>query len=248
MKPSLMKLITLRILAGIGLIVAFLVPIIIVFELSRPQQSIYAAVCGVVCLITYYFGNIVRSNIREKIDRDEKILKNLIWCGMGELGVLIFFVASTNFEIQIVRWGVMANFALSLVGYSSAFYILFTLWFPQVIVETNPITPPDPLAFLPTTLREVLHEGRTSVDITAIRVLAVYFLVVIVANAFLVGLTNLLMIIIVEFCAALPLAMIVRNLVARKWQVKARQLGIPEEELRSAAKLVGLPWPKIKEE
>jgi len=248
MKPTPTKLTVLRILAGIGLIVILLVPFIIVFKLHRSQQSIYAAICGVVCLVAYYVGDKVRYYQKEKKDLDEKMLKNLIWCGVGELFVALFFAASTNLDIQIVRWGVMANLGFSMVGYSSAFSFLFTAWFPQVVVETKPVTPPDPLVSSPKNLRELLHEGRTSVDMTAIRTVAIYLVIVIVSNIFLVGSSNFLMAFIVEFCAALPLAMLVRYFAARKWQDKARQLGIPERKLKSAAKLAGLPWTKIKEE
>jgi cytochrome bd-type quinol oxidase subunit 2 len=253
MKPKPTKPLFPRILAFIGLIVAFLVPVIILPKLARPQQSIYAAVCGIVCLATYYIGDKVRKHKKEKNDRDEKIFKSLVWCGIGELIVAIFFAISTYLGIQSMMWGYIANFFLSLIGYPSAFSILIISWFPQIIVETKPITqpitPPDPLAGLPNKLRKIMHEARTAIDVATIRTAAIYVVAIVIMMVMSTAKSiNPLGALIIGLLAIFPIVFIVRYFTARKWQGKARQLGISERELQSAAKLAGLPWPKIKEE
>lgn len=41
---------------------------------------------------------------------------------------------------------------------------------------------------------------------------------------------------------------ILRHITARKWQEEALKSGIHKDTLEEAAKLGGVPWPKIKEE
>jgi hypothetical protein len=253
MKQKPTKSLFPRIFAFIGFIVALLVPVIILPKLVQYQQLIYAAVCGIVCLIAYYIGNKVYDRKKEKNDRVEKIFISLIWCGIGELAVAIFIAVSTRLDIQTIVWGHMANFFLSLIGYPSAFFILLTLWFPQIIVEikpiTQPITSPDPLADLPKNLREILHEGRASVDMATIKIVAIYVMAIVVVMVVSTAKSiNPLGVLIIGLLAIFPIVFIIRNFAARKWQGKARQLGISERELQSAAKLAGLPWPKIKED
>ena len=248
MKQKSNSTIVLRVIFFVGMVLLFVIFLnrkftLTIFNLSQPSQSIYALATALICFFTSYIGN--RSDYKKDI-RLAGMISLLPWCGLIAIGMAIF-LASVNFDTRTARLGILINYYLSILGFFYAYLIIFTFLYPQVIRD-EPTPPPDPLSGLPKNLREILHEGRTSVDMAAVRTVAIYLVIVIVSNIFLIGSINLLKVIIVEFCVALPLALMVRYFAARKWQDKARQLGIPERKLKSAAKLASLPWPKIKEE
>lgn len=108
--------------------------------------------------------------------------------------------------------------------------------------------PPDPLKGLPKNLQEIMQNGKQSIDQTTINVAAICITAVVISGLFLTRLESPLIIFVAEIIAAIVIAIIARYIAIQKWQKQVMQSGIPEEELKSAAKLAGVPWPKIKEE
>lgn len=231
----------------IGLLITLFVPYKIVYRLSRPEQSIYALVSALICLPLFYFGK--KKNLHED-DRTKKIMSYLPWGIMGEIGMAVFFWTTTNITAKFVVWGVFFNYILSFLCYFSAFLVILVLLFPKESNTsiTNPIL--DPLADFPPTTREVINKGRYWVNAPPGITIFVFFIIAGIGNTINAvkhhdESSNFFFIVSgVGFLLSFTFGII----ATFKWQKWARRSGIPEEELKAAAKEVNLWWPNTKVE
>jgi amino acid permease len=172
----------------------------------------------------------------------------LPWIGWGEI-VLMIFLAFINLDTKMGYWGILINYFFSLIVFASGYSVIITTLFPQAIQDIRAQSQvQDPLEDLPKNIREIMDDGRTSIGMATISTLAVFIVMVVASIIFIGGLESPLVFIAIEICAVIIIGLIARFFAIQKWQKQAMQMGIPEKELKSAAELAGLPWPKIKEE
>ena len=230
-----------------GLFTAFFSPSFsnFIFKLSKPSQLIYSLVCASVCFLAVYIS---KRRGSDKINPISKMISYLPWIGWGEI-VLAIFLALVNIDTKMGHWGILINHLLSFIVLLYGYIFIITSLFPQTIQEIQTQSQvQDPLEDLPQDLREIMHDGRFSIGMAVISTLAVFIIIVVVSIIFIGGMESPLPVIAIEICTVIFIGIIVRYFAVRKWQKQAMQLGIPEKKLGSAAKLAGLPWPKIKEE
>lgn len=216
-----------------------------IFHLSQPAQSMYALVSAIVFFFSSYISN------RRDFKKDVQLagfLSTQPWFGLMAIGVAIFLVL-VDFDTRTARTGILINYFLAMLGFFSAYLVIIFYWFPHVIVASEEQTlSPDPLNGLPKNLQDIMRNGRQSIDQTTINVAAICIAVVVISGFFLTRADSPLTIFVAEIIAAIVIAIIARYIAIQKWQKQTMQSGIPEKKLKAAAKLVGLPWPKIKEE
>lgn len=216
-----------------------------IFNLPRPTQSIYALASAMLYFFASYISN--RKDFK-KTDRFTGLILFSPWFGVIAIGVAVF-LALVDFETRAARLGILINYFLGGISFLNTYLVVIFYWFPQIIVtKEEQVSPSDSLNRLPKNLQEIVSEGRQSVDKTTISVAAVCISVVVISGFYLSGAESPLTIFVIEIIAVIIIAFIARYYAIRKWQKRAMQSGIPEKKLKSAAKLAGLPWLKIKEE
>lgn len=250
MKQNSISTKILRAVFLIGMILLFVIFLnrtftFTIVNLPRPTQSMYALASAMLCLFASYISN--RKDF-PKNDRLAGLISFLPWCSVMAIGVAIF-LALVDFETRAARLGILINYFLGGISFFYTYLVVIFHWFPQIIVtKEEQVLPSDPLNRLPKNLQEIVRDGRQSVDKTTISVSAICISLVVISGFYLSGTESPLAIFVAEIIAVIIIAFSVRYFAIRKWQKRAMQSEIPEKKLKSAAKLAGLPWPKIKDE
>jgi hypothetical protein len=133
-------------------------------------------------------------------------------------------------------------------AYTGAYRLLCIAIFPQVEISIE-LPAPDALSGFPASVQEIMKEGQKRVNsLVAFIILGftllgaiIYLLGIFISG---IGMTALFFVpAALGYLVGLPLGI----LRTYKWQRRARQSGIPEEQLKAAAKAAHLWWPKARE-
>jgi len=227
------------------IILGFILPIMIVPKLSKTHHAIYAFVYALMCFSAFIFSN--KRSYRHD-DNTNKVLTMLFWCGVGEGITAVLFWISSYPPRLMAQLMTMSNLGLSLLSNLSVLYIAFSSFFPQLIVKSKSDTKSVVHAGLPHNLQQIMENGRETIQKATMTSLAILISIIAVTMIFLGSFASPFVIIALEILATVLVILLVRYFAIRKWQKRAIQSGIPDKKLKSAAKLTGLPWPKIKEE
>jgi len=213
-----------------------------VLDLPRWSQVLYATGTALLFFFISYISNRKGYKI---IDRLTGLISLLPWFGLIEIFVAIFLVL-VDFETRAARLGILINYWLSGISFLNAYQIIIIYLYPQLINEEQR-TPPDPINSLPKNLQEIMNKGKQSIGMTTLGTILVGNFIILASVFFLIDMKYPLTILAIEIIAVIIITFIVRYFSILKWQKQAMQSEIPEKELKSAAKLAGLPWLNIKE-
>ncbi len=165
--------------------------------------------------------------------------------GIAQLGLALLLWMIIKPETEIARSAMYLNILLAVSGFTNAYTALIFFFFPKVLQAISRPSP-DPLAALPRRTREIVAEGEKRIN-DPIRIFLLggvltgsvgYLLWIFIFREAYISVFFVPA--VLGFVIGLALG-IVR---AYEWQEWARQSGIPEEELKAAAKLAHLWWPK----
>lgn len=233
-----------NVLFGSGGMFTIMVSTLVVTNLSNSGKWLYLLICSVSCFIC--------AHLSLKIQDDQEISKaasrQFISLGFASLLLAAGFIWANSQEIQNPDW---MNYLLyfSIAIYFAVYRIIFVTAFPKSKEFLNAVTQDsnDPLENLPQDLHNLVEKGKDIVAKTTLNTTTICALLLLVSVFFLGELNSPLTFMGVEVLAAIVIIIIARYIASYQWQKQARQSGIPEKTLESAAKLAGLPWLHIKE-
>lgn len=213
-----------------------------VWNLPQPWGSIYAMICAVICFSSTYFS---KDRTYIKNERVVAFLSFLPWYGLAETGFAVF-LALTDPNATNVRFGVIINYYISMLGYMTAYLAVITSLFPNSLGGEKSVTRLNSVAKLSKDVQEIIHEGQTLVGTATVSALGISFGLIAISMFFLGKTESPLIFVGIEVLAAFLITFIARYIAVQRWQKQARQSGISEKKLASAAKVANLPWPGDK--
>jgi len=152
-------------------------------------------------------------------------------------------------KIQIFKQLKFYNLGLCVFSISVLYAALFQFFFPA-LQPTTPKPRPDPLEEFPATTQEVVKKGAYWVNLPTILTICAFFVIGVIGMAITTAKSHeeALDFFLIVTGAGFLIAFVIGIIQTYRWQKWALQSGIPEAELKAAAKCVGLWWPKTKEE
>ena len=195
-----------------------------------------------------------------KLEKTNNYQIRFLWAGIGQAILAISFWTLIKPRTEIAHWASYLNLVLGLMGFLIFYIALISYIFPDLFkkfpkdfkvgksdeLKQEKSMGDDPLSDLPRNLQKLINEGKDAIAKATINVVAIGAFTVMV-SAFFLGSTKFPIAILgIETLTVIITVIIVRYFVAQKWQRRAMQSGVPEEELKAAAKLANLWWSKTK--
>lgn len=231
-----------RILYQIGIFVVWYVGFISIKDISSNYQGVLALVSS----LTWLLSSILFSKIQNVPEEHKNIHIRWRWVGIINLllAILIFIINKLDSKIEFWAWS--ANLLLGSLSILTAYTTIIAYLFPKILQE--PPSPPNPLDNLSKSTKEVIETGLRWTGYATIIPIFGFFLIG--SIGFIIdtiyfrnsGVDFFLITSGLGFLIGFPLGFV----AIYRWQKWARESGIPEEELKAAAKLAGLWWPKTK--
>jgi predicted permease len=234
-----------RVLYGIGGLIILFGGITFVINARIPAkyQSVIAVISAVIWFASAYFFR----QLPDKTENEKSSYYFAIGFGILHIVSAILIWLRANPKIVLLS-GIYTLFA-SVLGLTTLYFISIQSLFPGLRQKlAEPL--PDPLIEFPETTQEIINEGRRQINLPIIVIFLAAFLIgtggsIVRESLFQDDSFTFLLI-----CEALAIIIGISYSIfaTYKWQKRARQSGIQEEELKAAAKAAKLWWPKNKEE
>jgi hypothetical protein len=226
-----------------GSILVLLLSLIVVLYIPLSYQWLNSLLCAVACFLMVY----LQAQRLERSQSADRHSRALLLLGIAEM---IFSVLSLRVVVQnlpVPLWMSVFVF-LSPIAYTGA-YRLFLLGLSPQAGKRLGTPKPEPLAEFPQAVRETMKEGQKRVKgPMAFTILAFTLLgaILYLASIFMMG-KSLALLFFVPAALGYLVGMPLGVFLTYRWQHQARQSGIPEEQLKAAAKAAHLWWPKARE-
>lgn len=202
---------------------------------------------AVLSSLSWFVCSFIFSKIQTIPDDYKETQKRSIWIGIIESILAVIIAITLHFKKEIPFGVIALNVMFSAGGFANLYETIILYFFPKLsIILAKP--PLDPLSELPVTTQEVIDEGRKRVGNPIAITMLVSTLgggVVYLLRIFIFG-DAILSLFFIPAGLGILLSCILSIVLPYKWQQWARASGIPEEELKAAAKLANLWWPKTK--
>ena len=231
-----------------GRIVILILGLFFFSKLTKDSHLILASTSSIAFFLSFYFYQ----KIPNKTGQSAALPVFSIVSGAIELIVVAMLITNADFKTGFAIWVIPTNVLFGTVGFLSLYNAVVFYKKPDLFLSSYPPPPPDPIEGFPTTVKDVVNEGRMILfKVTAIPsflLLGIGLLVFLWTFPLLHNPGLILLVYILANGIGFGIVAYLRHMAARKWREWALESGIPKETLEEAAKLGGIPWPKIKEE
>lgn len=214
-------------------------------KLTRDSHVILALTSSIACFLGFFFYR----KIPNKTGRSAALPAISITSGMIELVVAILLIAKVDLKTGLYLFVIPTNMMLGTLGFLSLFNAVVFYKRPDILLANYPPSPPDPIVELPNDIQKIINEGREKISKTTLATMFIFINMALIAPfLFLPNPKTILLAMGVICVIGFVTVPIMRYWATRKWQERALESGISTNLLQDAAKLGGVPWPKIKEE
>ncbi|MFN8387096.1 MAG: hypothetical protein U0X92_11835 [Anaerolineales bacterium] len=231
-----------KILYQLGLFVVWFVSFSLFRDISPELQWVLALSSSII----WFLSSILLSEIHNVPEELKEYHVRWRWVGAVNLflAVLFFTVIKPGSDYEI--WTQSINLFFGSLSMTAVYIIVVAYLFPAILQETAPL--PNPIEDLPESTKSVIEKGKKWIGYAQVIPLAGFFLIG--SLGFFINTTyfrneGIDLFIIFSFSGVF-VGISLGIVATYKWQKWARESGIPEEELKAAAKLAGLWWPKKK--
>jgi len=221
---------------AIGVAVASL---IIVTNLTISVQWLYSLVCAITCFMSTFIAYRILGWDR----LDKKLISSLLLIGVAELILTALYKKAVDQNSPLTIW--MIRFlTLSSLGFLGSYRLILSVLFPEIMIGLETV-PRNPLAEFPKSIRDIIEEGRQQVGNPAALTMLGFTMVGSIGYLLSPFIFHdaILSILFVPAMLGIFISVTLSMVLTYKWQKRARKTGIPEEELKAAAKIAGLWWP-----
>jgi len=236
-----------RVLFGLVYLSIWVIGLIIISNVKIPSevQPFIATVSAVIWFTS--------SSLFHKVpdETGKAKLARLSALGFGSLQLIfaILFWIVIKPKTQAAIWLEIYNLFFSIMGVSYIYAVSIQILFPKLLQSISE-SPPNPLQDFSQPTQQIVRKGNNWIGGTFAIPTAIFFIGGTIANSIYAknhnGDTSPTILIIIF--AGMITGTIASFIATFKWQKWARKSGIPEEELKAAAKAAKLWWPKTKEE
>ena len=209
----------------------------------------YQPILAVLLSLTWYASSFLSSKTPSVIERQKNYPRRLFWIGSVQVLLAVLLWIFIPLRSQIAAWAAITSLMFGMYGLVILYNSIIFYFFPNLLQMISS-RPPNPLAEFTVLTQEVINKGKHWVNVLPVIVIFVFFMVAGIGNMIIdvtlrEGPTDFFLIVmLVGFMVAFATGFF----ATIKWQKWARKSGVPEEELKSAAKAAKLWWPKTKEE
>jgi hypothetical protein len=202
-------------------------------------------VAAITSSFVYFISSFLFVRIPNKPENFRNHHIRLLWIGIAEIILAILFWTVIKPRTEFALWGRGFNLMFGMIGMVNAYSAIMFYMFPKIF--HNILTPtPNPLSEFPGSVQEIIDKGRKWVNGSVGITISVFFLIGVIGNTVLTIKFNdesndfFLSVVGLGFLIGFALG----TILTFKWQKWARKSGISEEQLKTAARLAGLWWPK----
>lgn len=217
------------------------------FVVAAPRK--YQPVFAILFSFTWYASSFLASKTPGVLEKRKNYHIRLFWTGSVQALLAILLWIFISLKSQLAIWVVVINMMSILYGGVVLYSLLVYYFFPNLLQMISS-APPKPFAEFPQTTREIFSKGRNGVIAAFMIPMLSPFIIGVVGNILLKGNAREDAIAFFGICTGLGflLGFAFGFIAFFRWQKQVRRSGIPEEELKAAAKAANIWWPKIKEE
>jgi len=196
---------------------------------------------AIISSILWFISLSIFQRIPDETGKIRLARNTALGAGIIQIAFAIWMAIRSTKKIDL--WLEINNLFLAIFAITTLYGATLQYLFPKLRHVTTQ-HPPDPLAGYPQQLQEIIKKGRNWITGAIIGPMIFFFYAGVIGMLVTDNNDFFLIITVLGFMVGFPLGLV----VSYKWQKWARQSGIPEEELKAAAKEVNLWWPNTKVE
>ncbi len=209
----------------------------------------FQPILGGISALFWFITSFIASQNPKRLKQIKNLPIRALCFGIIEIILALLFLTSLQSKSWFAWFGQITNALFCSIGLMSLYIEVFYYFFPSLI---EPILKPpsNPLDKFPKATQDIANKGSDWVG-GSFALSTISFLVIgLIGDLLLLYITGDKSdtFLIICFPTGLLLGLILSIIAIFKWQKYARRSGIPEEELKAAAKAAKLWWPKTKEE
>jgi hypothetical protein len=214
-------------------------------KLSLKSQSALALLSSF-CWIASSF---LFTRIPTKLEISKNYQLRFLAAGIVQAVLAVLFQTLLKPRTEVASWTAYFNFIFGFISFLIFYIVLVFYIFPSLSKKISNIES-DPLSKSPSRIREIINNGRKWINGSIGFTVALFFVIGVVGNFVADHKYNNNSGNFFFICTALGfgIAFTLGIVLTYKWQAYARKSGISEKELKSAANLAGLWWPKTKKQ
>lgn len=214
-------------------------------KIQFQSQAMFAAISA----LAWFVSAFLASSKPYRRNRPRNLPTRMLWIGGVQLILSLLFALNFTSKSWFTIYGQGINWMFGCYGFLTLYGEIVQYIFPHVL-EAVSKPPSNPLAEFPATTQEVIKKGAYWVNIPAVLTMCAFFVIGVIGMVVTTAKSHdeSLDFFLIVAGAGFLIAFVTGIIQTYRWQKWALQSGIPEAELKAAAKRVGLWWPKIKEE
>ena len=197
--------------------------------------------------LAWFVSSFLFARIPNKSEKYRNLHFRWFWMGLIQVILAVLFWTAIKPHTELGLWGRLINMMLGFYGFMTLYMALVSYFFPKIL-QTVLTPPPNPLDKFPKSTQEIIDRGRNWINGSAGISLFVFF--IIGASSYLIRVIKYkdesIDFLLIGVGLGIAVGIILSIIFTYKWQGWARQSGLPEEELKEAAKSAGLWWPNTK--